>query len=95
MAMNFSAALVMYSRAGVTLVVAPWYSPWNYWGYYHIGIVVFTLVSAWIIGIQMRKKIRRDLGRKATEQDLTSIDTWMKVDEVEEQNRRNNQRKPV
>jgi len=46
-------------------------------------IVIFTSISSWIIGIQMRRKIRRDLGRKATEEDLTSIDTWMKVEEVE------------
>jgi hypothetical protein len=31
----------------------------------------------------MRRKIRMDLGRKATKEDLTSIETWMKVDEVE------------
>ena len=46
-------------------------------------ILIFTSISSWIIGIQMRRKIRRDLGRKATEEDLTSIDTWMKVEEVE------------
>jgi hypothetical protein len=32
----------------------------------------------------MRLKIKKDLGRKATQADLTSIDTWMKVDEVEQ-----------
>jgi hypothetical protein len=46
-------------------------------------ILIFTSISSWIIGVQMRRKIRRDLGRKATEEDLTSIDAWMKVDEVE------------
>ena len=34
----------------------------------------------------MRLKIRKDLGRKATKADFTSIDTWMKVDEVEQRN---------
>jgi len=37
----------------------------------------------------MRRKIKKDLGRKAAKEDLASIDTWMKVDEVEERNRRN------
>jgi len=32
----------------------------------------------------MRRRIRRALGRKATKSDLTSIDTWMKVEEEEE-----------
>jgi hypothetical protein len=46
-------------------------------------LVIFaTTVSAWIAGIQMRRKIKRDLGRKTTDADLTSIDTWMKVDEL-------------
>jgi hypothetical protein len=80
---NFSDALGVCRGMSMISAVAPWYSPWNYWGYYNIGIVVVTLVSAGIIGIQMRKRIRKDLGRKATEEDLTSIDTWMKVDEVE------------
>jgi hypothetical protein len=52
-------------------------------------LVIFaTTVSAWIAGIQMRRKIKRDLGRKATDADLTSINTWMKVDEVEQRNGR-------
>lgn len=41
-------------------------------------------ISTWIVGVQMKRKIRKDLGRKATDADLSSIDTWMKVDEVEE-----------
>jgi hypothetical protein len=55
-------------------------------------IIVYSSVSAWIIGIRMRRKIRRDLGRKATEADLTSIDTWMEVEAVEE---RNKEKKPL
>ncbi len=48
-------------------------------------IVIFNLAAAWIIGIQMRRRIKKDLGRKATKADLSSIDTWMKVDQAEEQ----------
>ena len=57
-------------------------------------IIIFTSISSWIIGIQMRRKIRRDLGRKATEEDLTSIDTWIKVDEVEHPEEGNHPLKP-
>lgn len=49
-----------------------------------IGSVIVQTIWAWIEGLRMRLKINRDLGRKATEADLTSIDTWMKVDEVEQ-----------
>ena len=58
-----------------------------------ISTIVET-VWAWIAAIRMRMKIKRDLGRKASETDLTSIDTWMKVEEVEQQNKRNSPLKP-
>ena len=48
-----------------------------------LGSAIVQTVCAWIEGIRMRLKIKRDLGRKATEADLTSIATWIKVDEVE------------
>jgi hypothetical protein len=47
-------------------------------------ISLITIVSSWIIGIRMRRRIKKDLGRKANERDLTSVETWMKVDEVEQ-----------
>ena len=61
-----------------------------------VGIIsaIVETIWAWIAGIQMRLKIEKDLGRKATGTDLTSIDTWMKVDEAEQQNERNGPIKP-
>jgi len=56
--------------------------------------VIVDSVWAWIAGIGMRLKIKKDFGRKATEADLTSIDTWMKVDDVERRNERNSPLKP-
>jgi len=47
-------------------------------------LVIFgTSLSAWITGIQMRRKIKKELGRNATDADLSSIDTWMRVEEAE------------
>jgi hypothetical protein len=51
---------------------------------YLLGLALFTIIASWINGIRMRRRIKRDLGREAKEADLSSIDTWMKVDEVEE-----------
>ena len=51
------------------------------------ALIIISFVSAWITGIRMRRKIRKDLGRTATDLDLTSLDTWMKVDEIEERKR--------
>jgi len=58
-----------------------------------VSIIVQT-VSALIAGIRMRLKIKRDLGRKATEADLASINTWIKVEEAEQQTKRNTPLKP-
>jgi len=57
-----------------------------------IGYIILNTVWAWIAGLRMRLKIKRDLGRKATQADLTSIETWMKVDEAEQRNR---EKKPL
>jgi hypothetical protein len=50
-----------------------------------VGGLLVAAVSSWIVGAQMRRKIKKDLGRNATDADLTSIDTWMKVTKVEDE----------
>jgi hypothetical protein len=57
-----------------------------------IGSIIVQTIWAWIEGLRMRLKIKKDLGRKATQADLVSIDTWMRVDEVEQ---RKNPDKPA
>ena len=49
-----------------------------------VGSIIVQTIWAWIEGLRMRLKIKRDLGRKATRADLASIDTWVKVVEVEQ-----------
>jgi hypothetical protein len=41
-------------------------------------------VSGWVFATRMRRRIKKDLGRAADDADLASLETWMKVDEVEE-----------
>jgi hypothetical protein len=52
-------------------------------------VIIVSAISTWIIGLKMRRRIKRDLGRKATETDLTSLDIWMQVDDKEHRNERN------
>jgi hypothetical protein len=40
-------------------------------------------VSGWVFATRMRRRIKKDLGRSADDADLVSLETWMKVDEVE------------
>ena len=51
--------------------------------------VIYNSVAGWIIGLKMRRKISADLGRKATDNDLVSLDTWIEVDEAEKRNQNN------
>jgi hypothetical protein len=44
---------------------------------------IFNSAVGWVTGVKMRRKISADLGRKATDNDLTSLDTWMEVEEAE------------
>ena len=48
-----------------------------------IMIIVVTTVSAWIATSVTRRRMRQALGRKVEDAELTSITTWMKVDETE------------
>jgi hypothetical protein len=91
-------ALVLRRLLGLVLLIAtlayffgPLFgAPWRIGRYDLAGVVIiYTSVSGWIIGMRMRRKIRKDLGREATDADLTSIDTWMNVEEVEERNQKN------
>ena len=47
------------------------------------GLVVVTLVTAWIVRSRMRRRLKIDLGKTVDDNDLLSIQTWMKVDEIE------------
>ena len=51
-------------------------------------VILVTSVSAWILGIRMRRRIKRALGREVNnEMELTSLNTWMKVEDEEERHR--------
>ncbi len=55
---------------------------------YLIGLVVVTTVSAWITAMLMRRRIRRALGKRdISDTDLTSINTWMEVEDAEERHK--------
>ena len=48
-----------------------------------LAILVVTSISAWILSVRMRRKIGKAVGGKASSTNLTSLNTWMKVDEAE------------
>jgi hypothetical protein len=53
-----------------------------------IGIMVVAAITAWIIGLRMRHRIRKILDVKVkSETELTSLKTWMQVEDAEEESR--------
>jgi hypothetical protein len=49
-------------------------------------IAILASVTTWMVGMHMRRRIRRATGRRAaSEADLTSLTLWMEVDKIEEQ----------
>jgi len=49
-----------------------------------LGVLIFTAITSAIIGYHMRREIRKSLGRKATDEDLSDVETWMEVRDAEE-----------
>jgi hypothetical protein len=55
-----------------------------------VGLValVATLIASWILGMRMRRQIKRATGANIqSEAELTSLNTWMRVKDIEENNR--------
>jgi hypothetical protein len=51
-------------------------------------VIAVTTITSWILGVRMRRRIKRTLGITPTnEMELTSLKTWMNVENVEEKNR--------
>jgi hypothetical protein len=49
---------------------------------------IWLTISGWIISLRARRRIKKSLGRKATDLELASLKTWMAVDEAEQGKRR-------
>lgn len=61
----------------------------------YLAICVATAISTWIIGVRMRRRIRRALGRKASDIELTSINTWFDVEDAEQKLRGHTDSTPI
>jgi hypothetical protein len=46
-------------------------------------VLVGTAISAWVTALRMRRRAKKALGRGIKGGELTSINTWMKVEEAE------------
>ncbi|MFL6387445.1 MAG: hypothetical protein ACJ71U_08155 [Terriglobales bacterium] len=45
---------------------------------------IWLTVSGWIVSLRARRTMKKSLGRSATDLELASLTTWMKVEETEQ-----------
>jgi hypothetical protein len=50
-----------------------------------VGTVI--AIKGWILGIAMRRRARKALDRELTNTELTSLTTWMNVEDAEDRRR--------
>jgi hypothetical protein len=51
-----------------------------------IALIALT-VSGWIVTTRVRSRMKKSLGRKATDLELASLNTWMRVEEAEQRDK--------
>ena len=54
-------------------------------GFFEFLPVIAVTASAWIVTRQVRRRMKKSLGREASDLELASLKTWMKVEEAEQQ----------
>ena len=52
-----------------------------------IVIMIVSGVSTWMVTRRAQGRMKNSLGRKATDLELASLSTWMRVDELEQRAR--------
>jgi hypothetical protein len=48
------------------------------------GAVIALTVSGWIVTVQVQRRMKKSLGRRASDLELASLKTWMRVEEAEQ-----------
>lgn len=54
---------------------------------YGLGRAIWTTISGWIVTLRARRRMKKSLGRKASDLELASLKTWMRVEESEQRDK--------
>jgi len=49
-----------------------------------ISLAIGATISAWLLAIRARRRIKRALGSDASDADLLSLNTWIRVEDSEQ-----------
>jgi len=48
---------------------------------------IWTTISGWIVTLRTRRRMKKSLGRSASDLELASLKTWMRVEEAEQRDK--------
>lgn len=51
---------------------------------FRLTTALWITVSGWVVTLRVRRRMKKSLGRKATDLELASLKTWMRVEEAEQ-----------
>jgi hypothetical protein len=51
---------------------------------FEFGAVIALTISGWIVTMRVRRRMKKSLGRKASDLELASLKSWMGVEEAEQ-----------
>ena len=54
---------------------------------YGITRAIWITISGWIVTLRARRRMKKSLGRKASDLELASLKTWMRVEEAEQRDK--------
>jgi hypothetical protein len=57
-----------------------------------LSIAIWTAVTGWIVAVRTQIRMKKSLGRKPSNLEMVSLNTWMQVEEVEQ---RAGENKPI
>ena len=50
-----------------------------------LSIAIWISVTGWIVAVRTRTRMKKSLGRKPSDLEMISLNTWMQVEEAEQQ----------
>jgi len=54
---------------------------------YIFGAMIVMAISGWLVTRQVRRRMKKTLGRNPNDLEMASLKTWMQVDEAEDRDR--------
>jgi hypothetical protein len=51
---------------------------------YVFGVIIAVTISGWLVSFQVRRRMKKTLGRNPSHVEMASIKTWMQVEQDEE-----------